>query len=126
MISNMKTPAGKFCPHYYADFHRGRHIQECRLADPSGAPWQPNDCSRCPVPDILHANASPYLHLHLKIQGGVLGIGRRLNVTASCDRHQIPIDDPYVGCPKCNAENPGLDAFLSALEQRPPPDPGKT
>ena len=124
IIDYMKTPAGKDCPYYYADFHRGRHVQECRLADPTGATWQPSDCSRCTVPDILRANASPYLQLHLKIQAGILGIGRRLNVTATCDRHEIPIADPFVGCPKCNAEHPGLEAFLNALEQQPPPDAG--
>ena len=26
------------------------------------------------------------------------------------------IPDPFVGCPRCNAERPGLDAFLKALE----------
>ncbi len=114
----MRTPAGKECPQYYADFHRGRHQQECRLADrnPSSARWQPSDCSRCPVPEILHANASPYMRLKLTIKPGFLGIGRQNVVEAFCERHNIPITDPMVGCPKCNAERPGIDAFLSALE----------
>ncbi len=119
----MKTPAGKECPNYYADFHRGRHIQECRLADPHGAAWQPADCSRCPVPDILRANASPYLHLKMAIKPGVLfGIGRQVTITATCDKHHIPIADPFVGCEMCNAEHPAIDAFLDALERQPPPD----
>lgn len=114
----MKTPAGKECPMYYADFHRGRNVQECRLAErnPASAAWQPSDCSRCPVPDILHANASPNMRLILTIHNGIFGIGRRLNVEAFCDKHNIKIDDPFVGCPQCNAERPGFDKFLNSLE----------
>ncbi len=114
----MKTPAGKECPQYFADFHRGRHIQECRLAlrNPESAPWHPNDCARCPVPDILLANASPNMRLRLTIKPGILGIGRHNKVDAFCEKHLVTIDDPFVGCPQCNAERPGIDAFLSALE----------
>src|SRR5215813_14880207 len=116
----MRTPAGKECPQYYEDFHRGRNIQECRLAErnPASARWQPNDCSRCPVPEILRANASPYMRLKLTIKPGFLGIGRHNEVEAFCERHNIPIQDPFVGCPKCNAERPGFEDFLETLENR--------
>jgi len=116
----MRTPAGKECSHYYADFHRGRQKQECRLAEanPDSAPWNPKDCARCAVPDILAANASPDLRLRLTIKAGVLGIGRRNQVDATCARHNIKIDDPIVGCPLCNAERPGLNAFIDALEKK--------
>ena len=65
----MLTPAGKECPFYYADFHRGRAVEECRqvAANPASAPWRPRDCARCPIPDILRANASPNLRLKLTI-----------------------------------------------------------
>ena len=114
----MQTPDGRECPNYYADFHRGHNIQLCRLLefDHESLPWKPTDCARCPVPDILQANASKYLRLELRIQPTFLGLGRRMTVTAFCDRHDIVIEDPYVGCPKCNAERPGLDAFFHALE----------
>jgi hypothetical protein len=115
----MQTPDGRECPHYYADFHRGHSTQLCRLLehDRVSLPWKPTDCARCPVPDILHANASKYLRLELSIQPIMLGLGRRLTVQAFCDRHDVPIEDPFVGCPKCNAERPGLDAFFRALEE---------
>jgi len=114
----MKTPAGKECPLYYADFHRGRNVQECRLAErnPESASWHPNDCMRCPVPDILRANASENMRLKLTIKPGILGIGRHNRVEAFCEIHEIPIEDPMVGCPKCNATRPGIEAFLDALE----------
>jgi hypothetical protein len=44
-----------------------------------------------------------------------MGLGRRMEVEATCIRHEIPIEDPYVGCPRCNAERPGLDIFRQAL-----------
>jgi hypothetical protein len=114
----MKTPAGKECPQYYQDFHRGRHVQECRLEErnPQSARWQPGDCTRCPVPDILRANASPDMRVSLTIKAGFLGIGRHNEVTAYCERHNRVIEDPIVGCPQCNAERPGIDVFLKALE----------
>lgn len=115
----MQTPNGKECPHYYADFHRGRQTQECRLLtyNTESLHWQPTDCNRCPVPDIRAANASPNLHLTLMIRPIFLSFGRRLSVTASCDKHNVHIDDPFVGCAKCSAERPGLDAFIRALEE---------
>jgi hypothetical protein len=115
----MRTPAGKECPEYYADFHRGRRIQECRLAkrNADSAPWHPADCARCPVPEILRANASDTLRLTLTIRPGFLGLGRRLLVTAHCQKHDQPVDDPYIGCALCNAERPGLAAFADALNE---------
>jgi hypothetical protein len=115
----MKTPAGKECPQYYADFHRGRSTQKCRLAERNAdsAPWNPHDCTTCPVPDILLANSSPSMRLRLTIKAGILGFGRRLQVEAYCEKHSRAIDDPFVGCPRCNAERPGLDLFREALDK---------
>jgi hypothetical protein len=115
----MQTPAGKECRHYYEDFHRGRNIQECRLVkeNPESFPWLPRDCNRCPVPDILNANASPNLELKLTIKPRLLGLGRDLQVTAYCRKHRIPIEDAFVGCPYCAAERPSLDVFRQAFEQ---------
>jgi hypothetical protein len=116
----MKTPAGKECPHYYGNFKRGMNQQECRLAEenPESGKWHPNDCSNCPVPEIVHANASPHLQLRLTIKPGFLGLApfRRLIVEARCGKHNIKIDDPMVGCPQCNAERPGFESFLQTLE----------
>lgn len=113
---------------YYADFHRGRNVQECRLVErnPESARWHPNDCTHCPVPDILYANASPHMRLKLTIKPGILGIGRRNLVEAYCDKHNLVIDDPIVGCPKCNAERPGLNAFIDALEGKTDDQSGST
>lgn len=115
----MRTPAGKECPHYYEDFHRGRHVQECRLIKGNHelAPWQPKDCARCPVPEILRANASPSMRLKLTIKPGFLGIGRQLKVEAWCDIHEIPIKNPYVGCPLCAEDNQRLKIFKDALDK---------
>lgn len=114
----MRTPAGKECKHYYEDYNRGSNIMECRLAktNPESLRWRPSDCARCPVPDMLNANASPDMELTLTIKTRFFGFGRVNEVTASCIRHRIPIDDPFVGCTKCNADRPGLDLFRQALD----------
>lgn len=117
----MRTPAGKECKHYYEDYNRGRNIKECRLVKTNreSLRWRPSDCTRCPVPAILNANASPDMELTLTIKPRLLGLGRQYAVTAFCIRHRIPIDDPFVGCPRCNAErSDGLDLFRQALESR--------
>jgi hypothetical protein len=113
----MRTPAGTECRHYYEDFNRGRAVQECRLIkyNPDSLPWRPTYCRQCPVPAILNANASPLLELELTVRPVLLGLGRRLVVEAACSKHHISVPDPYVGCPECNAERPGLNKFLDAL-----------
>lgn len=114
----MRTPYGQDCKHYFEDYNRGRNIKECRLAkaNPDSLPWKPGDCKKCPVPEILGANASPDLELTLKIDAGILGLGRKASVSARCIKHNIVVTDPYIGCPRCAAERPGLDLFRQALE----------
>lgn len=112
----MRTPAGRLCDFYYEDFHRGRNQQECRI--PKGersAPWKAEYCEKCPIPDILRANASPNMELALTIKPILLGFGRKMEVSAWCIRHDVAIPDPFVGCPQCNAERPGLRLFSEAL-----------
>jgi hypothetical protein len=115
----MLTPAGKECPHYYEDFNRGRHVQECRLVKENleSLPWRPQDCARCPVPEIVLANASPHMTLTLTIRGALLGVVRRMEVTAWCTKHDIPIENPYVGCPLDAEENEAYRLFRDALEE---------
>lgn len=115
----MRTPAGKECRHYYQDFHRGKNVQECRLIRENfeSLPWRPGDCAKCTVPEILNANASPNLSLKVTVKTRLLGLGRTLEIEAFCDRHKIPIEDAFTGCPQCNAERPGLDVFRQALDQ---------
>jgi hypothetical protein len=115
----MITPAGKECPHYYEDFNRGREVQECRLAarNPESLRWRPKDCARCAVPDILRANASPSLELRLTIRGALLGFVRQMRVDARCLKHDIPIADPYTGCPLDAQESDALRLFREALDE---------
>ncbi len=112
----MKTPSGKECKHYYEDFHRGRNVQECRLNKQNldSEAWHPNDCGKCPVPDILRANADPDMELTLTISRGFMGFGRKLEVTAKSLKDGTVIEDPYVGNP--DKHSPGLDIFRQALE----------
>ncbi len=114
----MRTPAGKECPHYYEDFTRGRAVQECRLAaqNPDSLSWRPGDCSKCKVPDIVLANASPDMELRLTIRSVFLGFIRQVRVEAWCIRHDIPIENPYVGCPLDVEESAALKLFQEALE----------
>lgn len=113
----MRTPDGRECKHYYEDYHRGRDVQECRLAklNPESEKWHPGDCSKCPVPDILMANADPDMELTLTIKKGFLGFGRKMEVTAKSRIDGTPIADPYVG--REDKANPNLDIFRQALEE---------
>jgi hypothetical protein len=115
----VRTPAGKECRYFYADYNRGRNVQECRLIkeNPQSLPWRPNDCAKCPIPEILNANASPHLELKLTKTPVLLGLGRRLIVDAWCQKHHMKVEDAFIGCPRCNAERPGLDVFWQALDQ---------
>jgi hypothetical protein len=58
------------------------------------------------------ANSSPDLILEGSIRKGVLGMGRRVEVTAFCSRHLIDVDKPEVGCPQCAIEKPGFQELF--------------
>ena len=101
----MRTPAGAECAFFYEDLQRGRGMRECRIPRSSRSePWTPRDCTKCPVPGILLANGSPDLELLLTSRKGLLGIGSGVIVAARCAKHSLAIEDPYVGCPRCAAE----------------------
>lgn len=110
----MITPAGKECRFYYQDYHRGHSEEYCRLIkNNSRSPdWQPKDCFNCPVPEILLANNNPDLVLEGTVKKGVLGMNRRVEVTAFCSRHLIEVDKPEVGCLHCAREKPGLEELF--------------
>lgn len=115
----MRTPAGTECRHYYEDFHRGRNVQECRLIrdNPDSLRWHPSDCTGCPVPAILRANACKEMELHLAMKPRLMGLGRRRELVATCSRDGSVIEDPFVGCGNCGEERAGLDIFRQALDQ---------
>ncbi len=101
----MRTPAGVTCRYYYEDFNRGREIQECRLIakSPKSLPWEPDDCSKCPVPEILRANGSPHLRLEAIVTKR-FGLFRTIAVSSFCLKHAIEIEDPIIGCRECARE----------------------
>lgn len=98
----LKTPYGKECPYFYGDYYRGRHFEECRLLDKSNrqTSWEPKLCLKCPVPDILQANACPNMVLsgHIK---SFLG-KKSVKVTAYCTKAHRMVKEPKIGCGLCH------------------------
>lgn len=100
----MRTPAGKECRYYYADFFRGRETQECRLISRNarGGAWRPALCGSCPVPDILRQNACPHLALEASVEKRLLGLTERVRVYAVCAKKLVEVERPAVGCGSCH------------------------
>jgi hypothetical protein len=100
----LRTPAGTECPHYFEDFARGRHRQECRLIaqNPRSPSWRPELCRSCRIPRLLQANACPNLVLQARVASGVLGMGRRVEVRAECLLTQTDVAEPEIGCGRCH------------------------
>ena len=111
----MRTPAGSECRYYYADFYRGRSVQECRLlaAERGSLPWKPQVCTICPVPAILRANDCPHIALRARLVRRRLR--RKVEVEAYCTRNKVAVKNPYVGCGHCH---PDAATVLSASEER--------
>lgn len=112
----MKTPAGKECKYFFGDYHRGRNIEECRLIgkNKDSAPWSPNLCQTCPVPDMLRQNACSNLVLDGAAKKGFLGFGGGVKVEGWCSKHFLDVDDPAVGCGHCNeAQGPSIFDLLN-------------
>ncbi len=109
----MRTPYGADCKFYYADFNRGRHVEECRLPRRDSERWTPDLCQKCPVPRIQLANSCQHMQLVGKIDGGFLGIGRKMTVGATCPKiNNGPVAEPAVGCPHCHDDSPPLKFVL--------------
>ncbi len=105
----MITPAGSECRFFYGDYYRGRNHEECRLLAGAGLEWRPYMCERCPVPDIIQANACEHLRFHPRLERPLL-IGKpQVKVSASCVKCDCAVDQPRIGCGQCH---PLLDVFV--------------
>lgn len=106
----MRTPAGKECPYFYADYHRGRDTEICRLIEqnPDSAPWNPGICEKCPVPEIARANASDSLKLEGTIVKKWFGFKETIKVEGWCSRCFSVVADPLQGCPNCHDDRPSI------------------
>lgn len=117
----MRTPSGTECRYYYEDFYRGRSVQECRLLarSPGSLPWEPRVCATCPVPGILRVNNCP----HMELRGRLVRrwLRKRVEIAATCVRHQVVVEDPYVGCGRCH---PAAAAVLVVGKEEEDGDPG--
>ena len=102
----MRTPAGFECKYFYGNYFRGRHEEECRLIGSTPPPhqWTPDLCKTCPVPGILQANACPNLVLHGEVGGQLLGLRKRVKVSAYCTKSQTNVAEPEIGCGLCHPE----------------------
>jgi hypothetical protein len=100
----MRTPAGTECRYFYGDYRRGRNHEECRLLEASvpRQQWTPDLCRNCPVPAIQRANACPNIVLNGRVHKGILGIGRRVEISAYCTLSEGPVSEPEIGCGKCH------------------------
>ena len=100
----MRTPAGTECSFYYADFHRGRSKQSCRLIErnPQSRPWRPSLCQTCPVPRLQLTNTCPNLVLEGRVDSAWLGLSRRVAVTAFCVKSAAAVAAPQIGCGRCH------------------------
>jgi hypothetical protein len=100
----MRTPTGRECRFYYADFHRGRQVQECRLIARAreSSPWTPGLCQTCPVPGILLANACPNLILDAHVARSLFGLVQRVEVEGWCSKTLTVVEKPAIGCGHCH------------------------
>jgi hypothetical protein len=101
----MRTPYGKECKYYYADYFRGKSTEECRLvqANPASAPWKSALCQTCPVPDILLANACPNLALRAYVVKSILGLLQKIKIETACREYRVQVSQPKIGCGHCHA-----------------------
>lgn len=102
----MRTPAGKECPYFYGDYHRGREREECRLLERTAPTqqWTRDLCQTCSVPDIVRANACEHQQLNADIHRPFPFLRRRVRLTVHCTKCACAVEDPYVGCGQCHPE----------------------
>jgi hypothetical protein len=100
----MRTPAGFECKFFYGNYFRGRKQEECRLIGnaPSPNQWTGDLCQKCPVPEILRANACENMELHAQVKRSFLGIFRNVAVSAYCPLSAQVVKEPHIGCGQCH------------------------
>lgn len=92
------------CPYYYADYHRGRDFETCRLIErnrENRRRWQRGLCNSCPVPGLLRATTCKHLALEASVERK-FGLFDRVSVYAICTEHLIELKDPK-RCPACES-----------------------
>jgi hypothetical protein len=98
----MRTPAGKECRYFYGDYYRGRNQENCRLLEASNLPWKPELCNKCPVPEILLANACNNMILEPRLERTFPFMKNQVRVKASCSKTFREGFDPHIGCGECH------------------------
>jgi hypothetical protein len=100
----MKTPAGTECKYFYADYFRGKEKEECRLLASASPPlaWKAQMCFTCPVPEILLANACPYMVLHPRLGRSFPFIRQQVQIRAYCTKTERGVAEPHIGCGECH------------------------
>jgi len=100
----MKSPAGTECPYFYGDYYRGRSNEECRLIGNAPAPghWTRDLCEVCPVPRIARANSCEFMTLTASVNHGILGIGKKVVISAYCRKSNSDVKTPEIGCGICH------------------------
>jgi len=106
----MQTPAGKECRYFYGDYFRGRNHEECRLLSSTSPPlpWRPDLCYTCPVPEILLANACPFMVLEPHLERPFPFIKQQVSVRTYCTETQRRGFDPHIGCGLCHPLPPAF------------------
>lgn len=78
--------------------------------NPASRPWRPDLCRSCRVPRLLLANACPNLVLKAEVHPGLLGLNRKVDVTADCLLSLGSVAEPEIGCGRCHE---ALDARVA-------------
>jgi hypothetical protein len=98
----MLTPAGKECKHFHGDYYRGRNIERCRLLEAHRLTWSPELCEKCPVPEILAANACEHQALLPSINKPLFFMKPEVHIRAECSQCQCTVEEPRIGCGQCH------------------------
>ena len=103
MVEGVVTKAVD-CPYFFADYHRGREVEKCRLIErnrENRRPWRRALCDSCPAPGILRETTCQHLALEASVTRK-LGLFDRVSVYAVCTEHIVELSDPK-RCPQCEA-----------------------
>jgi hypothetical protein len=101
----MLTPTGKECRYFYGDYHRGRKNEECRLLNPANLIWSPYLCEKCPIPDILLANACENIEYSPKLEKPFFFMKPQVRISAFCVKSNASVNEPRIGCGQCHPIN---------------------
>jgi hypothetical protein len=77
-------------------------VERCRLLEAHNLDWDSKLCFKCPVPDVLQANACEHQELIPSLKKPLFFLRPQVETRAYCSKCECDVAEPRIGCGQCH------------------------